>query len=54
MAVDPATLKAVAKAAVSVVTNKEARSNLLYIILIAAAVGLAVILMPIYILTHPF
>ncbi len=54
MAVDPATIKAVAKVAVSVVTNKETRSNLLYIILIAVAVGLAMILMPIYILTHPF
>ena len=54
MAVDPATIKAVAKVAVSVVTNKETRSNLLYIILIAVAEGLAMILMPIYILTHPF
>ena len=53
MAVDPATIKAVAKVAVSVLTNKETRSNLLYIILIALVVGVAIILIPIYLLTHP-
>lgn len=53
MAFDPATAKAVAKAASGVLTNKESRSNLLYIILIALAVCSAVILMPIYILTQP-
>lgn len=53
MAVDPATIKAVAKVAVNVLTNKETRSNLLYIILIALAVGVAIILIPIYLLTHP-
>ena len=53
MAFDPATAKAVAKAASGVLTNKESRSNILYIILIALAVCSAVILMPIYILTQP-
>mgnify|MGYP004675453903 CR=1 FL=1 len=53
MAFDPATAKAVAKAASGVLTNKESRSNILYIILIALAICSAVILMPIYILTQP-
>ncbi len=53
MAIDPATAKAIAKAAVAVVTDKEKRSNLLYILLIAVAAGLVIILMPIYLLTHP-
>lgn len=37
MAVDPATIKSVAKVAISVLTNKETRSNLLYIIPITGA-----------------
>jgi murein DD-endopeptidase MepM/ murein hydrolase activator NlpD len=53
MAIDPATAKAIAKAAASVATNKETRSKLLYIILIAIACGVAVILIPLYLLTHP-
>lgn len=53
MAIDPATAKAIAKAAASVVTNKETRSKLLYIILIAIACGVAIILIPLYLLTHP-
>ena len=44
MAIDPATAKAIAKAAVSVATDKETRSKLLYIILIAIACGVAVLL----------
>ena len=53
MAIDPATAKAIAKAAASVLTDKETRSKLFYIILIAVACGVAVILIPIYLLTHP-
>ena len=53
MAIDPATAKAIAKAAASVVTDKETRSKLLYIILIAIACGVAIILIPLYLLTHP-
>lgn len=53
MAIDPATAKAIAKAAVSVATDKETRSKLLYIILIAIACGVAVLLIPLYLLTHP-
>lgn len=53
MAIDPATAKAIAKVAASVLTDKETRSKLFYIILIAVACGVAVILIPIYLLTHP-
>ena len=53
MAIDPATAKAIAKVAVSVATDKETRSKLLYIILIAIACGVAVLLIPLYLLTHP-
>lgn len=53
MAIDPMAAKAIAKAAVSVATDKETRSKLLYIILIAIACGVAVLLIPLYLLTHP-
>ncbi len=53
MAIDPATAKAIAKAAVTIVTDKKKRSKLLYMILIAISVGLVIILIPIYLLTHP-
>lgn len=53
MAIDPATAKVIAKAAASVLTDKETRSKLLYIVLITVACGVAVILIPIYLLTHP-
>lgn len=53
MAIDPATAKATAKVAVSVATDKETRSKLLYILLIAIVCGVAVLLIPLYLLTHP-
>lgn len=53
MAIDPATAKAIAKAAVTIETDKKKRSKLLYMILIAISVGLVIILIPIYLLTHP-
>ena len=53
MAIDPATAKALAQAAVKIVTDREARSKLLYILLIAVSGGVDVLLIPVYILTHP-
>lgn len=53
MAIDPATAKALAQAVVKIVTDKEARSKLLYILLIAVTGGVVVLLIPVYILTHP-
>ena len=53
MAIDPRAAKAIAKVAVSVATDKETRSKLLYIILIAIVSGVAVLLIPLYLLTHP-
>lgn len=53
MAIDPATAQAIAKAAATIVTDKEKRSKLLYMILIAISIGLVILLIPIYLLTHP-
>lgn len=54
MAIDPATAKALAQVAAKILTDKETRSKVLYILLGAVAGGLVIILMPLYILTHPF
>lgn len=51
--IDPATAKALAQAAAKILTDKETRNKLLYIILIAIASGVIILLIPIYILTHP-
>ncbi len=53
MAIDPVTLKLLARAAVSVASDKENRSKLLYIILIAVSCVVTVLLIPLYLLTHP-
>ena len=53
MAIDPATAKAIVQAAAKVVTDPETRSKVLYIIF-GGLIGLVVvILIPIYLLTHP-
>ena len=53
MAIDPATAKAVVQAAAKVVTDPETRNKIAYFIL-GALVGLVVvILIPVYLLTHP-
>lgn len=54
MAIDPATAKAIAQAAAKIVTDKETRSKVLYIVLAAVVGGVAVLLIPLYLLTHPF
>ena len=53
MAIDPMAAKLLARAAVSVISDKENRSRLLYIILISASCVITLLLIPLYILTHP-
>ncbi len=53
MAIDPVTAKAIAQAAAKILTDKEARNKLLYLLLVILAVSLVVVLLPIYILTQP-
>ena len=54
MAIDPATAKILAQVAVKVVTDEETRTKILYAALIAITVSVFILLLPIYILTHPF
>ncbi|MBC8560741.1 M23 family metallopeptidase [Fumia xinanensis] len=54
MAIDPATAKVLVQAATKIITDKDTRNKLLYIILIAISCGVVVLLTPIYILTQPF
>lgn len=53
MAIDPTTAKAIAKVAAKILADKESRSKLLYIVLICLAAVIAILLLPIYILTQP-
>ena len=53
MAIDPATAKALAQAAAKIITDRDARNRLLYIILIAVACVVVVLLIPVYLLTNP-
>lgn len=54
MAVDPATAKAIARAAAKILSDEDARNRLLYRIFGGIAVSVVVLLMPLYLLTHPF
>ena len=53
MAIDPATAKALAQTATKILTDKDTRSKLLYIVLIAIVCVVVILLIPIYLLTHP-
>ena len=53
MAIDPATAKLLAQAAVKVVTDRETRSKLLFILIGALAGFVVIIMLPIYLLTRP-
>jgi len=53
MAIDPATAKVIVKAAVKVATDPEARKKFLCILLGGIVALLLVILVPVYLLTHP-
>lgn len=52
MAIDPMTAQLLAKAA-AVAADKDTREKLLYVILIAVSCAVTVLLIPLYLLTHP-
>lgn len=53
MAVDPATLKIIITQALKVVTDEEKRNKMILTIVIIIVLCLSIILIPIYLLTHP-
>ena len=54
MAIDPVTAKILAQVATKVVTDEETRNKVLYIILISVTISVFILLIPLYLLTHPF
>ncbi len=53
MAIDPITVKLLAKVATGAASDKDNRNRLLYIILIAVACAVTVLLIPLYLLKQP-
>lgn len=53
MAIDPATLKLIVSQAIKVVADEEKRNKLILSIVVLVALLLSIILIPIYLLTHP-